>query len=52
MLILIPVMLTTSFGLVWWHRARSHRRWLAALEAYAERDLARGRSRGHERNNV
>jgi hypothetical protein len=31
--------------LVWLHRARSTRRWKAALDAYAAREIARDRGR-------
>ena len=41
----VSVALITLFQLVLLHRARSARRWRAALDAYAAREIARGRRR-------
>ncbi len=40
--------LTAVLGFVWQSRARAARRWNAALDAYAEREIARARSRKAE----
>ena len=39
------VALLALFQVVWSYRARSTRRWKAALDAYAAREIARDRSR-------
>jgi hypothetical protein len=38
------LVLIALLGFVWLYRARSARRWKAALDAYAERGIARDRS--------
>ncbi|SRR6266536_81229 len=40
--------LTAVLGVVWQSRARAARRWEAALDAYAEREIARARNRKAE----
>jgi len=37
--------LTTFLGIVWWSHARAERRWQAALDAYAEGEIARTQRR-------
>jgi hypothetical protein len=37
--------LASVLGIVWWMRVRASRRWNAAVDAYAEREIARAQHR-------
>jgi hypothetical protein len=45
LLVAAVVALVVLLGLIWLYRARSTRRWKAALDAYAAREVARDRGR-------